>query len=427
MNIKRESEFVEFKESLSQLPRALESMVAMINKNGVSTVYFGIKDDGTVIGVNIGNKTLKDISHTIAEQIKPTIIPKITEEQHEDKIVIKLEATGTNTPYSANGNYYIRSGNENKKVDPETMRQLIFKNSNDNIVEIESINQDLTFNQLWQLYILKGYTLNKDNFAKNTGLLTKNKKYNLLGNILSDNNDISIKVVRFKGTDKSEIISRNEFGYKCLFLSLNSALEFVFSYNETKVDMSKPIREEIKLFDESSLREAWINACLHSKWDRMIPPAIYIFDDRIEIISTGGLPIDYSKEEFYSGVSHPINKGLQKIMAQLGLVEQTGHGVLEIIKHYGKDAFNLSDNYINVVLKFPFMLTRGETSFSGLNPSQINVLKAIIGKPSITTNELCKVTNLGTSRISQLIKELKDLNKIKRIGSNKTGYWEIIK
>lgn len=427
MNIKRESEHIEFKESLGQLSRALESIVAMINKSGTCTIYFGVKDDGSIVGVSVGNKTLKDISQTIAEHIKPTIIPKITEEQYEDKIVIKLEASGTNTPYSSNGNYFIRSGNENKKVDPDTMRQLIFKNSNDNIVEIESSNQDLTFSQLWQLYILRGYTLNKDNFAKNTGLFTKARKYNYLANLLADNNDVSIKVIRFKGIDKSEIISRNEFGYKCLILSLNSALDFALSFNETKVDMSGTIRKEIKLFDESSLREAWINACLHSKWDRMIPPAIYIFDDRIEIVSTGGLPIDYSKEEFFNGVSHPINRGLQKIMAQLGLVEQTGHGVLEIKKHYGNEAFCISDNYLNVILKFPFLLTRGETNFSGLNPSQEKVLKSIISKPSITTNELCKVTSLGTSRISELIKELKELNRIKRIGSNKTGYWEILK
>lgn len=72
--------------------------------------------------------------------------------------------------------------------------------------------------------------------------------------MLADNNDVSIKVIRFKGIDKSEIFSRNEFWYKCLILSLNSALDFALSFNETKVDMSGTIRKEIKLFDESSLR-----------------------------------------------------------------------------------------------------------------------------------------------------------------------------
>ncbi len=425
MEIKRENDFVEFKESLSQFSRALESLVAMVNKNGNAIIYFGVKDNGEIVGVDVANKTMKDISQAVSARIKPTLVPRISEELYGEKIIIKLEVSGTNTPYSADGNYFIRSGNENRKIDPDTMRQLIFRNSNDNIVEIESFNQDLTFNQLWQLYTLKDFTLNKDTFNKNTGLLTKNNKYNLLAYLLADNNDVSIKVIRFKGYDKTEIISRNEFGYKCLLLALQNALEYTLSYNETKVDMTQIVRKEIKLFDESSLREAWLNACLHTRWDKLISPAIYIFDDRIEIISTGGLPIDYSKEDFYSGISHPINRGLQKIMGQLGLVEQTGHGVPEIIKHYGKEAFLLNDNYVNVTLKFPFLLVRGEMSYSGLNPSQIKVMKAINIKPSIKTNELCEVTGLGTSRISELIKELKELKRIKRIGSNKTGYWEI--
>ena len=425
MEIKRETEFVEFKESLSQLSRALESLVAMINKHGNAIVYFGVKDNGEIVGVKVGNKTLKDISQAVSERIKPLLVPRITEELYGDKVIIKLEASGTNTPYSSDGNYFIRSGNENRKIDPDTMRQLIFRNSNDNIVEIESFNQDLTFTQLWQLYILRDFTLSKDTFVKNTGLLTRNNKYNLLGYLLADNNDVSIKVIRFKGLDKTEIISRNEFGYKCLLLAFQNALEYTLSYNETKVDMSQIVRKEIKLFDESSLREAWLNACLHTRWDKLISPAIYIFDDRIEVISTGGLPIDYSEEDFYSGISHPINRGLQKIMGQLGLVEQTGHGVPEIIKHYGKEAFTLNDNYINVTLKFPFLLVHGETSYSGLNPSQIKVLKAINIKPTIKTQELCDVTGLGISRINELIKELKELNRIKRVGSNKTGYWEV--
>lgn len=244
--------------------------------------------------------------------------------------------------------------------------------------------------------------------------------------MLSDNNDISIKVVRFKNKDKTEIISRNEFGYKCLILSLQSTLEYTKSYNETKVDMSDTIRKEINLFDESSLREAWVNACLHTRWDRLIPPFIYIFDDRIEIVSTGGLPLDYSEDDFYNGISHPVNRALQKIMGQLGLVEQTGHGIPEIIRNYGREAFRISENNIVVTLKFPYLMDRGQTSYAGLSQSCEKVLKSIIIKPSITINEICEVTNLGTSRVSTLIKELKYLKRIETVGSRKAGYWKIL-
>ncbi len=425
MQINRETEHVEFKESLSQLSRGLESLAAMLNKHGRGTVLFGVADNGEIVGVDVGNKTMKDISRAVAERIRPAVLPHISEELYGDKTVMKLEASGTNTPYSADGNYFIRSGNENRKIDPDIMRLLIFKNAGDSITEIESGNQTPAFTQLWQLFILHNFTLNRETFAKNAGLLTKDGKYNLLAELLSDNNDISIKVVRFKGVDKSEIISRNEFGYKCLLLAFQAALDYTLSFNETRVDMSGIVRKETSLFDESSLREAWVNACLHTRWDRLIPPAIYIFDDRIEIISTGGLPVDYSEEDFFNGISHPINRQLQKIMGQLGLVEQTGHGVPEIIKHYGREAFTVSPNNLNVTLRFPFLLTRGQSDYSGLSASEAAVLRAIGDRPSITIGELSKVTGLSTSRISSILKLLKETGRITRVGSNKNGWWEV--
>ena len=178
-----ENEFVEFKESLSQLSRAAESIVAMLNKHSKAQVLFGIKDNGDVVGVTLGSKTLKDISELLIHKIKPSIIPTITEEVMNDKTIIKVSVTGHNKPYSADGNYLIRSGSENKKIDPEIMKELLFSSSIESMTEIESFEQELSFNQLKQLYILHGYSINESSFAKNNGLLTKNHKYNLLAKL----------------------------------------------------------------------------------------------------------------------------------------------------------------------------------------------------------------------------------------------------
>ena len=161
------------------------------------------------------------------------------------------------------------------------------------------------------------------------------------------------------------------------------------------------------------------------KW--FLQQYIYIYSDRIEVVSTGGLPIDYSLEDFYNGISHPINKQLQKILGQLGIVEQTGHGVLEIIKTYGKEAFTISDNNIIVTLKFPFMLSNSSTIFDNLSKAHKLVLDTISVNPSITKNEIAVICGLSTARISVIIKELKELKIVERVGSNKNGYWKINK
>lgn len=428
INFGVESEYLEFKKSTSQINSALESISAMLNKNGKGKVIFGVNDNGDVVGQTIGNKTLRDLSHEITNRIVPSIVPKISSELCDDKIVIIVEFHGDNKPYSADGNYYIRSGSENKKILQDQLKELLFTSSADPIVFIESFNQDLSFSQLQQLYIVNGLSIKEDTFLRNLGLLCPNGKYNLMAELLADNNDVSIKVVRFSGVDKTNIVSRNEYGYKCLLLAMTQAKDAVEGLNETRVVVDgNSQRKEVNLFDIVSFREAWWNACLHTSWSKQISPAVYIFDDRIEIVSTGGLPVDFSKEDFYRGISHPINLRLQKIMGQLKFVEQTGHGVPAIINKYGREAFDISENHIIVTLKFPFSISKIQVENDNLSQSQNKVFQAIKNDPLITTSLLSKVCGLSTARISKIISELKSLGKISREGSRKNGYWKIEK
>ena len=426
--LKYESEKIEFKKSLSQLDKGLEALSAMLNKNGYGKVVFGVLDNADIEGLkDIGQESIKKIATRIKESIVPSITPKINLENYDELQVIEVEAKGDQKPYACFGNYLIRVGSENKKIMPQELGDLFFTNSNLPTEKIEALNQDLTFNGLKSLYISNGYTINDATFAKNMGLLTANGKYNYIAEILSDNNNCSIKVVRFKGKDKLEMISRNEFGYKCMLIALKQAFEFVLSFNETRVDVDSNLeRKEINLFDKNALDEAWTNACLHNRWIRNVPPAIYIFSDRIEIISTGGLPLDFSKEEFFNGVSHPINFSLMKIMGQLNFIEQTGHGVPLIVRKYGEKAFSFYENHIVVTIPFSFTPSFDQLK-TDLSESHNKILQILNENPSLTLKELCEVSNLGRTRVSEIITDLKEMNRIERIGNNRSGYWKVIK
>jgi len=425
-----ETENQEFKSSLSELEPGILSLVSMLNKHGKGKVYYGVANDGTILGLNnnIGQETIKKIGARVSELVKPVIVPKIYFETYEDKTIIVLESEGYNKPYSCGGDYRIRVGSENKKMDPSIISELVLSNSLTQMENLESINQQLSFEQLKGLYRSHNFTVNESNFLANTGLLTKRGSYNYLAEILSDNNNCSIKVVRFKGKDKQEMISRNEFGYKCLIISMKDAFEYVSSLNEVRVDLDRGMeRKEYPLFDISCFDEAWTNACLHNKWTKNVPPAIYIYDDRIEITSTGGLPYDFSKEEFFSGKSKPVNIGLQKIMGQLGIVEQTGHGVPKIVGVYGTKAFTISDNYITVTIPFAYEPSFKQISYDGLTKSQKKLLSIIKDYPTATIKELANIAGLGTTRVSTIVQELKKLGIIERIGKIKSGYWHVKK
>lgn len=425
---KYENEHIEFKSSLSRLDRGIESIAAMLNKSGHGLVVFGVDDNSNIIGIkNLGKETIKKITTRIIEAINPIVYPNIEHRNIDGKEIIELEVYGDKKPYSCFGLYLIRVGSENRKILRDDLGDLFLTNSSIALDTIESIDQNLTFNGLKSLYISKGFTIDHKTFAPNMGLLTKNGRYNYIAQILSDNNNCSIKVTRFKGKDKNEIIIRNEFGYKCLLIALKQAYDYVISFNETRVNLTDNIqRDEIKLFDSRAFNEAWTNACLHNRWSRNIPPQIYLYNDRIEIVSSGGLPLDYSKEEFFKGISHPINTSLMKIMGQLDFIEQTGHGVPYIVSKYGIKAFSFFDNHIIVTI--PFAFTPSYISVNkNLSESQNKILTILNENPSITTMELAKIANLGKTRVIDIIKELKEKNIISRVGNNRNGYYKIIK
>ena len=432
MNLGAETENVEFKKTTGELREGIISLSSMLNKNGYGTLYFGVRDNGEVIGQQIGDRTLREISQAIANFLKPQIIPTITLELLEEKNVIKVYAEAADGPYSAYGKYYMRSADEDRELSPEQLRTLMFKKAEIDIIsKSESLQQKLTFNQLRTLYATKGLSVNDEHFEENAGLKLENGKYNYMANLLADKNDISIKVVTFRGEDKSEVVKRNEYGYKCLLLAMDQVLNYMESINETSVQIGAHQRQEESLFNILCFREAWINACLHTKWEKMNPPAVYIFSDRIEIISTGGLPEDLSKDEFFKGISRPINTKLQKIFGQLGYVEQTGHGIPLIVSNYGKQAFEIMDNYINVTIPLNRKTYEYDESVFNtnleLNDSQRKIYMILKKNPDYTIKDLVRESDMSDGYVRKILSYLRKNQYIERIGSNKTGCWKFIK
>ena len=431
MNIGKETEQIEFKKSTGELKEGVISIASMLNKHGSCELYFGVKNDGDTIGQQIGNDTLREISQAIANFIKPQIIPSISVELVETNNIIKVSASGGERPYSAYGKYYLRSADEDREISPSLLREMMFS-GNSALVSIESHNQNLTFTQLRLLYAEKGLTLHDETFKDNLNLLTQSGKYNLMANILADNNSFSIKVAKFKGTDKTELITRNEYGYKCLLVAIKQVLDYAEAINETAVKIDGGLRKETKLFDKDAFREAWLNACLHNRWTKQTPPAVYFFSDRIEIVSIGGLPEDYSLEDFYAGRSRPVNLELQQIMVQLDYIEQTGHGVPLIVSKYGRNVFDITENFITVTIP----LANKEVAESieldiddkkyDLTATQQQILDLISADSTITIAELANQLQISTTAVSNAIKILKKKQRIDRKGSKKGGHWLIL-
>lgn len=426
MNFGMETELIEFKKTTGELKEGIVSLASMLNKNGKGTLYFGVRNDGEVLGQQIGDRTLREISQGIANAIKPQIIPTIIIELCDDKNVIKVSAEGDEKPYCAYGKYYMRSADEDREISPQQLRNLMLSVS-DSIASIEANNQALTFEQLKMLYAGNNLTLRENTFEQNLNLLTRDGTYNLMAAILADVNSYSIKVAVFRGTDKTDLVRRNEYGYKCMLVAVKQVLDYMEALNDTVVDVEGSLRKETKLFDFPCFREAWLNACLHNRWSRQTPPAVYMFENRIEILSVGGLPDGLTLEEFYEGKSKPVNLELQQIMVQLDYIEQTGHGVPLIVSKYGKEAFDITENFITVTIP----LNREIKSKSDVKKDKKlltdskdkELLMLMKENSSISVSEMSRQVGLGTTTITKRIRRLKEEGFVERKGAKKKGQW----
>lgn len=293
--------------------------------------------------------------------------------------------------------------------------------------------QELTFEKLFMYYGAKGLTLRHDTFEKTLKLKNKDNKYNIMAYILSDQNEIPIRVSIFSGVDKSaSLYSVKEFGNTCILYSMDKILEYGDAINIIQADERNRISEriDVPLFDYEAYHEAILNAFIHNKWLTLNGPQISIFTDRIEILSHGGLALDQDVDGFYSGASIPVNEILASIFLQLRISERSGRGVPKIVGKYGKDAIKIEKNRIVVTIPFnkinvnSFEITNSNIS-KKFNKSQEIIIKLIRNNPNITIHQIMIETNLAAVSIKKNLKILKDNKIIERVGSNNGGYWKI--
>ena len=280
------------------------------------------------------------------------------------------------------------------------------------------------------MYEENGYDLN-DKFLSNLELYTEDSKLNYAAYLLADENGISMKVAKYSGTDKVDLIENAEFGYCSLIKATENILSRLDIENITKTEITSSLRKEKRLVDSTALKEAVVNAIIHNDYSNGIPPVFEIFSDRFVITSSGGLPQELNQEEFFEGISAPRNKELMRVFKDVKLVEQLGSGIQRILKSYDKSIFRFSTNFLKV--SFPIDNVGDNVGDNAnkkkikLNKTQKNIINLIGQNKHITQSEIGIKLNKTTRTVERNMKILQDENIIARKGSDIAGYWEIVK
>ena len=96
-----ETEQVEVKKSTGELKEAVISSAAILNKHGSGDLYFGVKNNGEVIGQEITDKTTREVSQAIGNHLRPVIYPEIKRETYGGRDVVHVHFEGHTPPYTA--------------------------------------------------------------------------------------------------------------------------------------------------------------------------------------------------------------------------------------------------------------------------------------------------------------------------------------
>ena len=357
-----ETNRIEFKSELDDDRDKLErEVVAFLNYPGGGHIYIGVDKDGDVIGVeNIDMVQLK-IKDRIMNNIEPStlgLFDVITEKINGTPVIRIAISAGTEVPYyikskglSPTG-CFIRVGSSANPMTNEMIDILYASRVRNSLKEISSPRGEQTFELLEVYYREHGKKLNNETFKKTLDLLTKKGEENYVSYLLADENGVSIKVAKYAGTTKVNLIENDEYGYCSLIKATKSVLHRFEIENKTYAKITSKERLEKQMVDGTALREAVVNAIVHNDYTRETPPLFEIFSDRVVITSYGGLVNGLSQEEFFKGCSMIRNRELMRVFKDLGLVEQLGSGMRRIMEVYDETIFEFTDHFMFVT--FPF-------------------------------------------------------------------------
>ncbi len=440
----KESEIIEFKKSTSELKEAVIAIDAILNKHGKGKVYFGIKNDGSIIGQDIGENTVREISQAVTDNIEPRIFPKITVQKIKGKTCVTVIFSGSAMPYFAFGRAYMRVGDENKQLTARELEKLILQKHREGIDwekqysgrEISEVNVKVLRN-----YISRANEAGRINFkfdnAKNVlrklGLLSGNKLLKAAEILFCNRSSLEVQAAVFAGIDKLTFLDIKKFEGN-IFELLDKSEKYITERINWRVQFGKMEREEIPEVPVKAIREALVNSLCHRDYTNPKGNEVAIFKDRIEIYNPGDFPEGYTPEDFIKGGERSIlrNPLIAEAIYKSKDIEKWGSGLKRIYDECkaNKVAVEfkvLKSGFLVVFYRNLALTVRKDEGVSeglseGLNEGLKSLLEAIRNNPGIKAKNLNVVLKKRPIKtIERQIKILVHNNLIERRGSRKTG------
>ena len=425
-----------------------KEIIAFLNTHG-GIIYIGVDDNGNVVGVpqNLRDKYDEKVSAIITNNIKPNCRNKITFKYDENVLVIDIKE-GDNKPYYLTtkgpkpSGAYIRVGRCKRQTNDDEILTMIRERSGWLWEKEKSLSQKLTFTTAEIYFNSKHIEFCKDNFLT-LGIVNLNGDYTNLGLLISEENPIEVKFASYD--EHLNFLKKKEFTGSIIKIA-DQVLEYAEMMNTTSAIIVpyQAQRIETQSFPGVSLREAILNAICHADYSFPSNIKIEFFGDKAQISNPGSI-YKYSLSEVLRGQQSFRNPGLVKILHMLGFIENYGKGLKRINEAYENEPKKaVLDN-----LEHSFIVELPDLNYHKLSNSMGNVpndvpnvpndvpndvpnvpktdeekiIEAIRQSPNVTRERLATILGKSVKTVTRILNSSK---RIIRIGSKRTGHWEVI-
>lgn len=370
----------QFKANVTNEVSLASEIVAFSNTQG-GMLIIGAHDDGTISGLTREDmgRLSNLVSNAASQQVRPSINPVTENIALNDGLVMVVHVPeGISKPYmDRNGAIWVKSGSDKRRATSREEIQRMYQSASlihgDEVPTGASINdiheglfsafyeaqfeEPLVDQELPLSQILHNLNLAKNGFLNVAGalLFANNVQYSLPAFI--------VKCVTYPGIDIDEdeyLDSQDIAG--TLRQVFDDTLGFVLRHiRRVQVDQGVNSLGELEV-PKIVFEELFANALIHRDYFVSAPVRVFVFSDRIEIISPGHLPNNLTIENIKSGNSNIRNPILASFATKLLPYRGLGSGIRRALKAYPDIVFedDHEGNLFKVVIRLPVPVSEGE-------------------------------------------------------------------
>ena len=445
----------QFKVDVRNAESLAAEMAAFANTNG-GTIYIGVADDGATPGLSQQDVArINQLISNAASQLVRSPLTVQTENAALDnsRIIIVLSVPkGIDKPYfDRNGVIWLKSGADKRRVNSKEELRRLFQFTNqfhaDELPTKAGIDKldKLRFRDFLRDVYKQDYpdsVAEQTRLLQNMNLATDAGNLNLAGVLLFAERpewivpQFVVKAIRYPGNriHSSDYVDTEDFSGP-LPKIFDAAMSFVMR-NLHKVQAGRGVNAPgTPEIPETVFEELLVNALMHRDYLVSAPIRLFIFDNRIEIISPGHLPNNLTVEKIRAGNSNIRNPILVSYVAK-GLMPYhgLGSGIKRALEKWPEIEF--TDDHDACL----FTVTVHRKSLEALKlvnstvgrslkstpKTETRILELMRNDASITTSQLGTALGISKRAVLKQIDKLKGRGLVRRVGPAKGGHWEVL-